>query len=186
MTTLILLAALAQCPPQDDFYMMMAQENWVMDQAIEADEHAGFERFMPREVAKQVLLFREDCFRCRRRARDEVVAMGPDALRLMFWSLRSIDWCVSTTSEQAINLMIRCPRCDGEGYCYSFKDSPDPRDRSGLCWVCGGHKEYHDEGYYYPVCSKCVGRGVFPASFDEDALRIEYAERARNWIMGVK
>jgi hypothetical protein len=54
-----------------------------------------------------------------------------------------------------------------------------------LCYVCGGHKEYHEKGYYYPVCSKCVGRGVFPANFDEDELRIKYAKRASDWIKKV-
>lgn len=186
MHALILLAALAQCPPQDDFYFMMAQENWVMDQAIAADDHAGFERFMPPEVAKQVLLFREDCHRCRRRARDDVIAMGPDALRWMFWSLRSIDWGISTTSEQVINLMIRCPRCDGEGYCREFRPSPDRRDTSGACHVCGMQPDYHKYMNYDPVCSKCVGRGVFPATFDEDELRAEYGRRAVDWIKGVQ
>ena len=186
MSTLILLAVLAQVPTQDDFNFIMAQENFVMDAAIAKDKHAGFERFMPRAIAKQVLIFREDCWRCRDRARDDVVAMGPDAMRWMFWSLRSKDWNISTTSTQAINRMIRCPRCEGKGFCEGFRRSTVKGDHSGGCGVCGMQETYHDHAYYPPSCSDCSGRGVFPRSFDEDAMRAEYGRKAMSWIRGVE
>lgn len=185
MNAMILLAALAQVPTADDFYFAKAQEDFVMDVDIAANDHAGFERRMPPEIAKQVLLFRDDCWRCRERARDDVVAMGPDAMRWLFWSLRSIDWNISTMSSQALHRMILCHRCDGKGFCREFVKSPDPSDHSDSCYVCGAHEDFHEFDYYPPTCSQCSGRGIFPRSFDEDAMRAEYGERALKWIKGV-
>lgn len=186
MNTMILIAALAQVPTADDFYFAKAQEDFAMDIAVANDDHAGFERYMPPAIAKQVILFRDDCWRCRERARDDVVAMGPDALRWMFWSLRSIDWNISTVSSQAIHRMILCRRCGGDGWCHEFKKSPDEGDQSNSCFVCGMQETYHETSYYPPVCSQCSGRGIFPRSFDEEAMRAEYGAKAMKWIRGAE
>lgn len=152
MIAMILAATIAQVNA-DDFYLMRATEFWVMDNA---PKPVGYSQYIPAALLEHVNIWREDCWRCRKRANEAVIKMGPDAIRWLFWPLRAKDLRVSMHAEAVITGLIKCPYCDG-GECPGFKPAKDDQYR---CFVCDYHKYAHI--WSAPDCVHCWGAGIFP------------------------
>lgn len=157
MLTLVLLASLTQVY-QDDFYFMAAQENWVIDNL---PKPVGYMDHIPPELAEQVALWREDCWRCRKGANERVLAMGPSVVRWLFWPLRAKDLRVSMHAESMINALIRCRFCE-DGTCGGFTQ-PDPDKYT--CEVCGSYWFRH--AFVANNCIHCGGAGVFSIQLED-------------------
>ena len=151
MLTLILAAAVSQVY-RDDFYMMRAQEDFVIDSL---DRPVGWVKYLPPEIDEQVKLWESDCWRCRKRANEAVVAMGADAVRQLFWLVRAKNQQVAMHAEAVLLCIAKCGKCGGTGRCPGYQPlSPE----SSLCKNCRHTALFHDE-VDSNKCVYCHGDG---------------------------
>lgn len=151
MLTLILAAAVSQVY-RDDFYFARAQENWVIDNL---DRPVGWVKYLPPEIDEQVKLWESDCWRCRKRANEAVVAMGEDAIRPLFWLLRAKNQQVALHAEAVLLCIAKCRWCSGKGTCQRFVPATP---ESSLCKNCRHTSLFHDETDWN-TCVHCHGDG---------------------------
>lgn len=151
MLTLILAASISQVY-REDFHFMKAQEDWVINNS---PKPVRYTKFMPRELAEQVNLWADDCYRCRKRANEAVVAMGPKVIRHLFWALRAKDPAIAMHAEAVLLCLTKCPHCHGEGVCGTFVPM---EPKTWACNVCWASEVYH-EGGWEQACVHCKGDG---------------------------
>jgi hypothetical protein len=162
MLTLVLLASLTQTY-EPDFYFMMAQENFVIDQL---PKPVGYMTYIPAELAENVKLWEDDCWRCRKQANAKIISMGPDVIRWLFWPLRARDVRTSLHAEAMIESLIRCGACGGSGRCDGYiQAAPDEY----TCLVCGSLRYSH--AFRSDECVHCEGRGAFSTYKGEPVSR---------------
>jgi hypothetical protein len=152
MLTLVLLASLGQVYA-DDFYCMQAQENFVIDNL---PKPVGYMTYIPAELAEQVDRWADECWRCRRTANQNVLALGPSYIRWLFWTMRSTDLRTALHSEAMIMALARCSHCGGGGYCQRFVPMKDYPETCETCWF---YREYRHDGE--TRCVHCDGGGMF-------------------------
>lgn len=153
MLGLILATALATQVYEQDFYFIKAQEDWIID---DAKPPIRYSQFIPKELCEQVDLWNDDCWRCKRRANEAVVRMGPDMIRWLFYPLRAKSPSVALHAEAVINRLIACPECGGDGECDGYVQSEGSPE---MCVVCHAGKSWHEYGD--KICFHCNGRGKF-------------------------
>lgn len=158
MLTMILAAAVSQVY-RDDFYAMKAQEDFVIDSL---DRPIGWVKFVPPEIDEQVKLWESDCWRCRKRANEAVVAMGPDAIRPLFWLVRAKNQQVALHAEAVLLCIAKCSFCKGRGACGGHKPMSPPTWACEVCW----HSEAYHGGGWEGTCVHCHGEGIL-----EDQIR---------------
>jgi hypothetical protein len=138
MLTLILATAIATQTYENDFYFMMATEDFVIDSA---PKPVRYSQFLPKELCEQVDLWDTDCWRCRRRANEAVVRMGPSVVRWLFYPLRAKSPSVKLHAEAVINKLISCRFCGGRGICQKYIPAKGSLE---ACETCHAGKNWHD------------------------------------------
>jgi hypothetical protein len=149
MLALILAAAVSSQVFENDFYFMKATEDWIIDNA---KPPIRYSTFIPKELCEQVDLWNDDCFRCRRRANEAVVRMGPSMVRWLFYPLRAKSLSVKLHTEAVINKLIACRFCDGLGVCVKFSPMKDFPHTCERCWFYDLTHQYEN-----PRCVHCGG-----------------------------
>lgn len=147
--SLILAAAVAGQVYEADFYLIKATEDFVIDSL---PKPVRYSQYLPKELAEQVDVWREDCWRCRRTANRSVLAMGPGVIRWLFWTIRAKDLRTSFHSEAMIVALSRCRYCRGTGECPGWRPMNEfPK----TCVHCGFYEVAHQ--YELPRCCHCYG-----------------------------
>ncbi len=135
-------------PEPTDFAFMRAVEGFVIDtipRPVRIGDHA------PKAVADKIALLDADCFGCRDRARSDLVAMGGDSARWLFWGVRSKQASIRYNCWSILRQIGSCRYCYGSGICKSFVMS----SAAYGCVGCGTGESYHDNPDIDRQCQRC-------------------------------
>jgi hypothetical protein len=154
MLSLILAATIGQQIAREDYALMRATEFWVIDQLPDRPKRYG--KYIPKRITEQTILWSDPCHRCRKRASETLVGMGPEIVRWLFWVERSTDEWTRLYVNSVLRALVQCKKCGGTGFCRGFQP------REGLTTVCANCWYGEDDhGTEMNLCRHCCGEGVF-------------------------